>query len=142
MIASRERWRTIDNYPDYMISDLGRVLSSSKGRVRSLKPLPRREYNGVCLYNGIRRKGRRINIHSLVMCAFCGPYQYGYEVNHKNGNKTDNRLSNLEWVTPSENQKHAFRTGLKSHSELFRKLAKERMIKWHKAQGHHVKVIS
>lgn len=51
-------------------------------------------------------------IHRIVAACFIGSIPVGYEVNHINGIKTDNRASNLEIVTKSENTKHAYRTGL------------------------------
>lgn len=52
-------------------------------------------------------------VHRLVMQAFVGPGAYGEQVNHINGDKCDNRLENLEWVTPAENTRHAFALGLR-----------------------------
>jgi hypothetical protein len=52
-------------------------------------------------------------VHRLVASAFLESGNGRRCVNHKNGIKTDNRVDNLEWVTPSENMQHAFRTGLK-----------------------------
>lgn len=49
----------------------------------------------------------------MVCLAFHGVPAEGMQPNHKNGNKLDNRAENLEWVTGSENIKHAFMTGLK-----------------------------
>jgi hypothetical protein len=62
---------------------------------------------------GINRLGKqhRKTIHRLVAKAFCRGG--GEIVNHKNGVKADNRASNLEWCTASENELHAYRTGLK-----------------------------
>lgn len=54
-----------------------------------------------------------MNIHRLVMWIFVGPCPEGMEVNHIDGIKHNNYLSNLEYCTRSENIKHAFRTGLK-----------------------------
>lgn len=51
-------------------------------------------------------------IHRLVAKYFCDGYAEGLVVNHKDGNKTNNHYTNLEWVTQSENVKHAFSTGL------------------------------
>jgi ribosomal protein S25 len=51
-------------------------------------------------------------IHQLVTAAFLGPCPEGKQVNHKNGNKRDNRVENLEYLTPDENKAHAKRTGL------------------------------
>jgi hypothetical protein len=50
--------------------------------------------------------------HRMVWEAVNGPIPDGMQINHKNGNKQDNRICNLEVVTPSENTRHAFRTGL------------------------------
>jgi hypothetical protein len=56
---------------------------------------------------------RRCVVHRLVMLAFAGPEPAGHQVNHINGNKQDNRLENLAWVTPAENTRHAFARGLR-----------------------------
>jgi hypothetical protein len=52
-------------------------------------------------------------VHRLVWESVNGEIPAGYEINHKNGNKRDNRIENLECVTPSQNVKHAYETGLK-----------------------------
>lgn len=53
-------------------------------------------------------------IHVLVAEAFIGPREQGYEVDHKDGNKLNNSVLNLEYVTPRENTQRAFRLGLVS----------------------------
>lgn len=66
-------------------------------------------YLNVALQNKTLRK--REKIHRLVAAAFIGP-PGKLDVNHIDGNKLNNRLENLEYVTRSENLKHAFRLGL------------------------------
>lgn len=75
-------------------------------------------------------KKRTFRVHRLVMMAF-NPVENmdELEVNHLDGNKKNNKLENLEWCTASENQKHAFKTGLqkarKGESSNFAKLTEE-----------------
>lgn len=94
----------------YMISNYGRVFHRYLNRY--LKPgINGAGYMYVMMstYNG----PKPIQIHRLEMIAF-NPIQ-GYEnldVNHKDGNKLNIHISNLEWATRSENQKHAYMTGL------------------------------
>ena len=66
-------------------------------------------YYNLSLFNTRRRT---CYIHRLVARAFIGEKPRGYQVNHKNGKKTDCRAENLEYVTPKQNSVHASRTGL------------------------------
>lgn len=101
--------------PYYYISNKGRVWSTYHNR---LLLLTFDEITGY-LYTTLVRYNQRPKsclVHRLEMMVFS--MIPGYEelyVNHKDGNKTNNDITNLEWSTPSENEQHAYRTGLKSN---------------------------
>lgn len=105
-----EEWRAVPGWDGmYSVSNLGRVRSDARGKGR---------YFGRCLKPGSLKAGylkltlaangrhEQWLVHRLVLLAFVGPCPAGKETNHKNGVKHDNTLSNLEYVTASENQKH------------------------------------
>lgn len=73
---------------------------------------------GAYLQVGLRMSKKKVNAnaHRLVFMHFNGEVPEGMTINHKNGNKKDNRPENLEAVTYSENVKHAYRTGLKEQN--------------------------
>jgi len=56
--------------------------------------------------------GKTAYVHRMVYECFIGPIPEGYDINHENGIKTDNRVTNLSAVSRSENQFHAYRNGL------------------------------
>ena len=63
---------------------------------------------------GLDRRGiKKVRAHRLIWEAVHGPIPAGMQINHINGNKRDNRIANLELVTPGDNQRHAYRTGLR-----------------------------
>lgn len=111
----RETWKKI--HPAYEVSDQGRVRrylvgsGAQAGRVLKPSPIGHGYLHVVFSYNG-EREDRFV--HLLVAEAFIGPCPAGYEVNHKDGNKSNCRLKNLEYVTPAENTEHAMRLGLKA----------------------------
>lgn len=107
-----ERWKDIAGYEDvYQASSLGRMKRMSgrtntyRGRI--LKPTEdARGYLHVTLWkDGVNRNAW---VHRLVAESFLPRSPGKNEVNHKNGNKSDNRVENLEWCTRSENNRHAF----------------------------------
>ena len=100
-----EHYVTITSHPNYEVSDLGNVRNKKTGTIRKLTD--RKGYRKVRLNN------QDESVHRLVAEAFYEGNHDGLQVNHKDGNKANNRVDNLEWVTSSENVKHAFDHGLK-----------------------------
>lgn len=108
-------WKSIKGFNNYEISDQGKVRNKKtqyilKGR------LSKSGYYQVNIKND--ETGKFINqyIHRLVAQHFIDNIHNKREVNHKNGNKLDNRMKNLEWVTASENQLHRHSIGIKKTS--------------------------
>lgn len=106
-----EQWRVCASHPDYEVSSLGRVrrlthgINTTPGLI--LKDRDNRGYRRICLTKD--RIQKNYAVHRIVWAAFNGPIPDGMQINHKNGIKHDNRLENLEVVTPSENTRHTFR---------------------------------
>jgi hypothetical protein len=121
-----EIWNPVVGYEEmYEVSNFGRV--------RSLERLVSHGYAGTVQRHAkiIQSRGKpyanvtlsrenitkTFSVHSLVLCAFVGPRPDGFVANHVDGNKRNNVLSNLEWVTQSRNHYHAFEQGLSSRGE-------------------------
>lgn len=104
-------WKQIEGYPDYFISSNGDIKSFKNNKEHILKPGldGKKAYMQVYLCNENGRKC--FQIHRLVASAFLPNPLNKEQVNHKNLNKKDNRVSNLEWVTQAENMKHAYKNG-------------------------------
>lgn len=113
-----EQWRPVEGWPDYAVSDHGRVMRVTKpaaGRARAGDILkPRVPGGGKYPAVALSSVGVVTNwyVHRLVARAFIGPCPDGAEVNHKDGDHANARRENLEYVTRSENVRHAFATGL------------------------------
>lgn len=100
-------WKTLDFNPAYEVSDLGEVRKiDNKYYPKFQKDKDGYVYCSLSMGNGIKKKFR---VHRLIAHAFIPNPQNKPEVNHKNSIRNDNRADNLEWVTRSENEKHAFR---------------------------------
>lgn len=97
-------WREIANYPGCYVSSFGQVIGVD-GKQRKAQ-VNKKGYVNVSLFN------KTVDVHRLVANAFVANPFNKPQVNHKNGIKWDNRAENLEWVTPSENCKHAIANGL------------------------------
>lgn len=102
-----EMWKDIEGYNgDYQISTLGNVKSLKRNSTRLLKETKNpKGYSIIGLY--IHGTKTSLTVHRLVMLTFKG-YSV-MEVNHINGDKSDNRLINLEYVTLRENMNHRFK---------------------------------
>jgi hypothetical protein len=98
----KEEWTQIQDYDNYEVSTLGNVRNSDTGRV--LKPACRGGYLTVGLCKN--SNGRTFQVHRLVALAFIDNPENKPQVNHKDKNRGNNNVSNLEWSTASENNIH------------------------------------
>lgn len=132
MINREEVWRDIAGYEGiYQVSNLGNVRSLDRWIKRiTNKVVPNlvggymvkgknvaKTNNGNGYFIASLSNGGRKNhyVHRLVAEAFIDNPLHKLQVNHKDGNKSNNHKDNLEWVTGSENNKHAHKTGLQPH---------------------------
>ncbi|MBQ6004894.1 MAG: NUMOD4 motif-containing HNH endonuclease [Selenomonadaceae bacterium] len=112
-----EEWRNITddnvNYGGkYQVSNFTRIRSLYRGKVRIIKPdIIHTGYLRVTLYKDGKTKS--YYVHVLVAKAFIPNPENKPCVNHRDGNKQNNAIDNLEWVTQSENARHAYETGLR-----------------------------
>lgn len=113
------KWMPVHGYEDrYEVSDSGCVKSVLSNRL--LKPaVSSNGYLTVQLYSGDRfKKPVSRTIHSIVCRAFIGERPEGFHVNHKDGDKKNNNVFNLEYCTPGENICHAIASDLSDVSHL------------------------
>lgn len=117
-----EQWKDIEGYEGfYQVSNCGRVKSlaretnaviqmNTEDRIKKASQKGKDGYLTVQLYKNNTAKS--VYVHRLVAESFIPNPLKKKTVNHKNGNKQDNRVENLEWMTYKENNKHAYDTGL------------------------------
>lgn len=109
--SMKEEWRPAPGFEkNYLVSNFGAIKNIRSGRILAVS------YSN-CGYARLNLSvdgvAKRKSVHRLVAEAFIPKNGDGYQVNHIDGNKKNNNVENLEWVTPSDNIKHAFNIGLK-----------------------------
>jgi hypothetical protein len=115
--VTQEEWLPVVGYErTYAVSSEGRVKRTARGKRTRIGLIrePTLQSNGYLAMTMTQdaRKGVK-SVHRMVLEAFVGPCPPGKEANHKDGIKTNNRISNLEWITHGENIRHAHATNLK-----------------------------
>jgi hypothetical protein len=129
-----EEWRDVEGFEGYyQISNQGRVKSLPRFKrktERILKPTP--NTTGYLIV-GLRKPGEKVRsmlVHRLVLMAFEPlPCYENITVNHKNFDTQDNKISNLEWCTQEENNKHFNDYGVRPESTV-------------KGESHHLSVLT
>lgn len=117
-------WKEIPGYN-------GLYLASNLGEIKSIDRIVKCGHNSLRIHKGrilkqfvdrfgykyvvitINREEHKIRVHRLVAKTFINNPDKKEQVNHKDGNKKNNTINNLEWCTASENMKHAYAIGLK-----------------------------
>lgn len=149
---NKEIWKSIKDYESiYEVSNHGRVRSLDRmelmkngvTRRRRGKVLSAKRNNKDYIKVDLAKSGiNKTNaIHRLVAIHFIKGYDESKQVNHIDGNKQNNHHSNLEWVTASENNKHAYKIGLKTQygtTNPQNKLSKEEVLAIRKLEGSNL----
>lgn len=111
-MENKEIWKNIKDYPNYQVSNMGRVKSLSNNKTRKEKILKLHSDRNGYLFLSLSKDGKykNIRIHRLVATAFIPNPNNLPEVNHRNEDKTDNRVENLEYCNRKYNINYGTRT--------------------------------
>lgn len=110
---TQEIWKPIaECNGEYYVSSWGRVKSLKFGKERILKPVLQSRGYPTIFISQKNQKCKQVRVHILVALAFIPNPDNKPQVNHIDGNKLNNHIDNLEWVTIKENIQHAWDTGL------------------------------
>ena len=115
-----EEWRDVPNFEGYQVSSLGKIrgidrLKQGRSGLRLTRGQEMKQMLNKKGYPEVRLRKNGTHtrlVHKLVSSAFLVKSEGQTQINHISGIKTDNSVINLEWVTNSENQKHAYKLGL------------------------------
>ena len=107
-------WKKVYGFDDYLCNEQGEIYSLKRKRI--LKGRSMKGYRRVVLM----KDGKQIDslVHRLIAQTFIPNPENKPEVNHKDGNKENNSVFNLEWCTQKENVQHAIKTGLKNDRKV------------------------
>lgn len=118
-----EIWKDIENFSKYQVSNLGNIKSKDRyTKAKDNEIIHRKEfllkefinkkgYKQVTLYDD-NGKPKTIRVHKLVALAFIKNKNNLPQINHKDGNKQNNCVDNLEWISNYDNIQHAIKNGL------------------------------
>lgn len=111
MVTQREQWREIPGTNGtYEVSDRGNVRSwSHMKQGAKLQPVPGGPRKYLCVRIPVNGKYKRVFVHREVALAFLGPRPEGALIRHLNGNKLDNRLTNLAYGTQADTRRDKYK---------------------------------
>lgn len=133
-------WKTINGFQNrYAVSNDGRVWSLSADKQMKTK-IDKCGYEAVCLYDN----GRVVSkfVHRLVAETWIENKDELPQVNHKDENKTNNRVDNLEWVSAKENANHGTRKVRRAESVKHKKVVDSRLASSSSRRGKRIVQVS
>lgn len=116
-LTEEKEWRSIPSLNNrYEVTPYGQIRNAKTKRILH-------QYLNIHGYFALQvkiapNKKKNISVHRVVAEVFIGRCPEGYVVNHKDGNKQNNHVSNLEYVTPSQNNQHALDNGLRHPANM------------------------
>lgn len=134
MKTLKEEWLQVPGFSRYLVSNTGRVISTARGEAKELKP--QQDAIGYLHYRlypqdkrfgsyGPKRgvKPKLFKAHRLIAETFIPTLDTTLQINHKDGNKHNNIVTNLEWCTAQENIQHSWDLGMRvgTHKKTARK---------------------
>jgi hypothetical protein len=116
-----EEWKIIEGYNNYYkISNFGNIKNKYNKILKCF--INKNGYKYVMLYNN--KKRRNVLVHRLVAETYISKIDIKMTVNHIDGKKSNNNKNNLEIVSSSENQKHAYKNGLRKENKNTRQIVR------------------
>ena len=117
-MINKEDFKVIPKFPSYGVSQEGEVIRFSSGKILSKMWQGPKKYKYQAVRLGDQGKITNVKVHKLVADAWLPKTNPELtQVNHRDGDKSNNNVSNLQWVTGSGNLQHAVQTGLKQKGE-------------------------